>query len=63
MSGLTSDPAALPGNLCVWLASPEARFLRGKLVWSNWDMEEILQRADEIRESNLLALILEGVSM
>lgn len=29
-------PASLPANFAVWLASQEARFLRGKFVWAMW---------------------------
>ncbi|MCJ1283106.1 hypothetical protein MMC26_002433 [Xylographa opegraphella] len=51
-SGLGSeidfDKAELPGEFCVWLASPEAVFLRNKIVWTNWDVEEMMARKDEI---------------
>jgi NAD(P)-dependent dehydrogenase (short-subunit alcohol dehydrogenase family) len=29
----------LPADFVVWAASPEAKFLKGKLAWSNWDVE------------------------
>ncbi|PYH40409.1 SDR family NAD(P)-dependent oxidoreductase [Aspergillus saccharolyticus JOP 1030-1] len=48
------DQADLPGQFYVWLASAEAAFLRGKFVWANWDAEELVQRAEEIRDSKLL---------
>ncbi|KAF7554312.1 hypothetical protein G7Z17_g3016 [Cylindrodendrum hubeiense] len=63
MQAEAPDVAELPGMFCVWLASPEARFLRGKFVWSNWDVQELLQRADEIKSSKLLNLVLDGVLM
>ncbi|KAL3474766.1 hypothetical protein BJX99DRAFT_247971 [Aspergillus californicus] len=63
MQAEAPDFPELPGSLAVWLASPEAKFLRGKLVWSNWDVGELLERAEEIKDSNLLNLILDGVSM
>jgi hypothetical protein len=47
----------------VWLASEEATFLRGKFVWANWDAEELLARADEIKSSMLLEVTLNGVDM
>ncbi|MCJ1393160.1 hypothetical protein MMC18_006032 [Xylographa bjoerkii] len=51
-SGVTSgdelDKAELPGGFCVWLASPEATFLRSKVVWTNWDVEEMMAKKDEI---------------
>ncbi len=39
---------ALAGDFILWVASPEAAFLRGKFVWSNWNVEEMKERADEI---------------
>jgi hypothetical protein len=53
----------LPAHFCVWLASAEAKFLKGKFVWANWDVPELLQRAEEIRDSRLLTVGLAGVAM
>ena len=39
---------ALPANFAVWLVSDEGAFTRGKLVYCNWDVEELKSRADEI---------------
>jgi hypothetical protein len=33
----------------VWAVSPEAKFLRGKLVWSNWDVDELKAMQKEIQ--------------
>lgn len=33
----------------VWLASPEAAFLKGRLVWANWDVDELKSQAQEIQ--------------
>ncbi len=55
--------ADLPGNFYVWLASKEAALLRGKLVWANWDAEELVARASEIANSRLLSTVLDGVPM
>lgn len=60
---LTFCAAALPGCFCVWLAPPEAKFLRGKFVWVNWDVDELKERADEIKDSRLLTTLLDGVPM
>ncbi|KAH8657207.1 hypothetical protein BGZ60DRAFT_494542 [Tricladium varicosporioides] len=57
------DDEELPGQFIVWLASPEAKFLRGKLVWANWDAEELISRAEEIESSLLLRVLLNGVAM
>jgi NAD(P)-dependent dehydrogenase (short-subunit alcohol dehydrogenase family) len=53
----------LPGHFSVWLASPEAQFLKGKFVWCNWDVKELKAFAKEIEESFLLRITLNGVPM
>lgn len=53
------DDVELPAAYCVWLASPEATFLKNKFVWSNWDVEELKQRKSEI-EGGLLDFGLVG---
>ena len=42
------DVPELPAAFCVWLASPEAVFLKGKFIWCNWDVEELKERKREI---------------
>jgi hypothetical protein len=53
----------LPAHFLVWLASDEAKFLKGKFVWANWDAQELMARADEIQQSMLLKVSLNGVDM
>ncbi|KAJ4299922.1 hypothetical protein N0V90_005169 [Kalmusia sp. IMI 367209] len=31
----------LPGQFAVWLASPEATFLHGRFVWTEWDVDAL----------------------
>lgn len=38
----------LPGDFAVWLASPEARFLAGKFVWAQWDVDELLSMKERM---------------
>ncbi|EXJ92624.1 hypothetical protein A1O3_01176 [Capronia epimyces CBS 606.96] len=55
------DDFALPGAFCVWLsATPEADFLHGRLVWSNWDVQELMERKPEIIREDLFTLKLSG---
>lgn len=54
------DHVSLPGNFIVWLASPEARFLKGKYLWANWDVDELKARAKEIESTPLLSIGLAG---
>ena len=42
---------SLPACFNVWLASPEARFLKGKFLWANWDVDELKAKAQEIESS------------
>lgn len=45
------DDVQLPGQFAVWLASKEAVFLKGRFVWANWDVQELVERKREF-ESN-----------
>ena len=56
----SGELASLPANFNVWLASPEARFLNGRFVWANWDVDELKVRKEEIEGSNLLEMGLIG---
>lgn len=38
------DDANLPGSFAVWAATPAARFLHGRFVWSAWDVEELASK-------------------
>lgn len=51
----------LPGHFTVWLCSPEAAFLKGKFVWSNWDVEELKAKRELIAGSFELEVGLNGV--
>ncbi|CZS91515.1 uncharacterized protein RCO7_07055 [Rhynchosporium graminicola] len=50
----------LAGDVVVWAASKEARFLKGKFVLVNWDAEELKASAKEIESTRVLTLGLEG---
>jgi len=55
-----SDLVSLPANFHVWLASPEARFLKGKFLWANWDVDELKARANELESNTQLNVGLVG---
>ncbi|KAL7949502.1 hypothetical protein V8C42DRAFT_311072 [Trichoderma barbatum] len=55
------DTTDLPGQFCPWLLTDEARFLRNKFVWANWDVEELVARKDEIVGTRALTWGVEGV--
>lgn len=51
----------LPGHFCVWAATPAARFLHGRLVWANWDADELMARKEEIGDTTgMLQIGLQG---
>jgi hypothetical protein len=52
---------SLPADFVVWVASEEAAFLKGKYVWANWDVGELVERKAEIVEKKLLEMWLNGV--
>jgi hypothetical protein len=54
-------PVELPAHFAVWLASPDAKFLRGKMVWANFDAEELIQKAEEIKSTKMLSWGVEGI--
>ena len=39
---------SLPADFLVWIASPEAEFLKNKIVFASWDVEELKGRKKEI---------------
>ena len=48
------DDPDLPGNFCVWMSSARSNFLRGRFVWCNWDVEELMQEEEEISKNPML---------
>ena len=44
------EDVKLPGQFAVWLASPEADFLNGRFVWAEWDVDELLELRDKIKD-------------
>ncbi|RAL64947.1 hypothetical protein DID88_001538 [Monilinia fructigena] len=54
------DDVSLAASFNVWLASPEARFLKGKYVWANWDVDELKAKSKEIEESARLDIGIVG---
>ncbi len=58
---LTSETASLPSNFIVWAASPEGEFLKGKVVWSNWDVDELKAGASKIVDSPAITVGLLGL--
>jgi NAD(P)-dependent dehydrogenase (short-subunit alcohol dehydrogenase family) len=60
MGGLPRDTVELPSHYAVWIASPEAVFLKGKFSWCNWDVDELKAKAKSIEESAIFTTNIEG---
>ncbi|TAQ86939.1 hypothetical protein B7494_g4736 [Chlorociboria aeruginascens] len=45
---LPMDTVQLPAHFLLWMASPEAEFLRGRCAWANWDVEELKAQKEMI---------------
>ncbi|KAL6863050.1 hypothetical protein ACO1O0_003294 [Amphichorda felina] len=54
------DHVSLPASFMLWLASPEARFLNGRFLWANWDVDELKAQAKEIEEGTRFSVGLVG---
>ncbi|KAL9637138.1 MAG: hypothetical protein Q9164_002391 [Protoblastenia rupestris] len=54
------NDASLPADFIVWVSSSEAGFLKGKLVWANWDVDELKERKEEIANGMALTVGLNG---
>ena len=50
----------LPASFNLWLSTPEARFLKGKFLWCNWDIDDLKSRTEEIESGRLLNIDLNG---
>nr|BAZ95832.1 oxidereductase, SDR cpaJ [Curvularia pallescens] len=55
-----TDDVTLPASFNLWLSTPEARFLKGKFLWCNWDIDDLKSRAKELESGRLLNLDLNG---
>lgn len=54
------DSPALIGGLAVWLSHEKAKFLSGRMVVSEWSVDDLLARKEEIEKGNLLRIDLTG---
>ncbi|TVY38702.1 Short chain dehydrogenase, partial [Lachnellula subtilissima] len=54
------DTPELVGGIGVWLSTEKAAFLNGKYVSSNWSVDDLAARKEEIVSGGKLSLILKG---
>lgn len=58
---MTSDcEVELAAGTAVYLTSPQAQYLSGRYMSANWDVDELEQKKDEIKERDLLKMDLKG---
>jgi NAD(P)-dependent dehydrogenase (short-subunit alcohol dehydrogenase family) len=53
----TFDEESLPQGFAVWLASPEAEFLKGRFVLTNWDVDELTALKDDYASDPMFGTI------
>lgn len=53
---LMVDAPELSAAVCVYLASAEADYLCGRFVSATWDLQQLLQRRDEILKRDLFKM-------
>lgn len=54
------DTPGLVGGTAVWLCSEAARFLDGRFVAANWDVDDLWERRAEIVDKGLLKIDMAG---
>lgn len=54
------DTAELVGGVAVWLSTGDRKFLSGRFITVNWDVEELVARKEEIVKGGKLKLNLVG---
>lgn len=54
------DSPELVGGVGVWLATERARFMSGRVMNSNWNVDDLYERREEILEGKLLQIDLRG---
>ena len=60
VSGVPIDSILLPAHFIVWMASKEARFIHGKFVYANWDIDELKAKSEKVQSSDDLTISLRG---
>jgi hypothetical protein len=50
----------LAASFVVWATSTEAAFLKGKFVWANWDVNELIAKKEALEASPQLTIGLIG---
>lgn len=54
------DTPELVGGVAVWLATEKARFMNGRFMNINWNVDDLYERREEIQQGNLLQIDVQG---
>ncbi|KAK7946245.1 uncharacterized protein PG986_010566 [Apiospora aurea] len=54
------DTPKLFAGFCLWVSRPEAKFLSGRMVWANWDVDELKGKEEEITSKDILKYAWDG---
>lgn len=54
------DTPELVGGVAVWLSTEKARFMNGRYMNSNWSVDDLYEKREEIQSSKLLQIDLQG---
>ncbi|KAL6788901.1 hypothetical protein J3E68DRAFT_439928 [Trichoderma sp. SZMC 28012] len=61
-SSLAWNNKNLAGQTVVWASTPEAKFLHGRFVLANWDIEELMTSSFRMRLTNDLNFLKVGIN-
>jgi NAD(P)-dependent dehydrogenase (short-subunit alcohol dehydrogenase family) len=51
------DEEDLPAHFALWLAGPETRFLHGRFMWANWDVDELIVLKERLEKEEAFLTI------
>lgn len=54
------DSPELVGAVAVWLATEKAKFMNGRFMNINWNVDDLYERREEIQQGKLLQIDLQG---
>ncbi|KAL1592028.1 hypothetical protein SLS60_011620 [Paraconiothyrium brasiliense] len=60
-SKLPQDTVELPAHFMLWLSGTQQRkYLSGKMLWANWDVEELTAKAEEFAKEGFFTMGMTG---
>ena len=54
------DDFSLPAGFIVWSVSAEVEFLKKRILWANWDVDELKERKAEFEGTQKFTMQLAG---